>query len=91
MTLKNGGLGLIQIIDDGEGIEPIDFPLLCERHATSKLSEFEDLKSIATYGFRGEALASISYVSSLVVSSKRQSEDLGYTASFSDGKMVLIF
>lgn len=88
VTVKNGGLGLIQIIDDGEGIEPIDFPLLCERHATSKLSEFEELKTIDTYGFRGEALASISYVASLVVCSKRASEDLGYSASFADGKMV---
>lgn len=88
VVVKNGGLSLIQIIDDGEGIEPLDFPLLCERHATSKLSDFEDLQNIGTYGFRGEALASISYVSALNICSKKATEELGYEANFIDGKLV---
>ena len=88
MLCQQGGLGLLQIQDDGHGIKPADFDILCERFTTSKIEKFGDLTKVASFGFRGEALASISYVSHLTVTSKLPEAELAYTASFQDGKMV---
>lgn len=65
MIILNGGLSSIEVVDNGKGIKRVDFPLLCERFATSKISEITDLETIVSFGFRGEALASLSYVSEL--------------------------
>jgi len=56
VTTNNSGLKLLQIQDNGTGIQKIDLPLLCERFATSKLKEYEDLLKIQTFGFRGEGI-----------------------------------
>lgn len=63
IEIQENGLDLISIEDDGHGINPSELPLAFCRHATSKISRFEDLYSLGSYGFRGEALASIASIS----------------------------
>lgn len=63
LSLVNNGMDLISLIDDGHGISKNDLPLAFCRHATSKIEKFEDLYSLYSYGFRGEALASIASIS----------------------------
>lgn len=87
INVKDGGLRSLQITDNGSGIDKNDFDLLCQRHATSKLQTFDDLSALTTYGFRGEALASISYVSKLTVISKQKDSPVAYRANFSNGEL----
>ena len=79
---------MIEIVDNGKGIRKVDFPLLCERFATSKISDLSDLETIQSFGFRGEALASLSYVSDLEITSKHRDENLAYKCTFKDEKMI---
>lgn len=87
IAVKDGGVKLIQIVDNGHGIRYEDLPLLCERHTTSKLREFEDLETIGTLGFRGEALASITFVAHLSVTTMTEGQAHGYKATYKDGQM----
>ncbi|KAM0261699.1 hypothetical protein ACHAQJ_002151 [Trichoderma viride] len=88
ILVKDGGLKMLQITDNGGGIEKEDLDILCVRHTTSKISTFEDLSSIATYGFRGEALASISHIAHLTVTTKTKDSSLAWRAHYLDGKLV---
>lgn len=87
VVVKDGGLKLIQVSDDGHGIRYEDLRILCERHTTSKLSTFEDLQSIKSMGFRGEALASMTYVGHVSVTTITKGQLHGYRASYKDGVM----
>jgi DNA mismatch repair protein MutL len=70
VAISGGGIELIEVVDDGCGIAVAELPLAVQRHATSKLATFEDLDSLSTLGFRGEALPSIGAVSTLAIRSR---------------------
>ncbi|SCU89667.1 LAME_0E04852g1_1 [Lachancea meyersii CBS 8951] len=88
ILVRDGGLKVLQLTDNGSGIDKNDLPILCERFTTSKLTAFEDLSSIQTYGFRGEALASISHIARVTVTTKTQSDACAWKVSYAAGKML---
>ena len=77
LIVKDGGKTLIQVIDNGKGMTTTDARLCFERHATSKIKKAEDLFSISTKGFRGEALASIAAISQVRLRTKTKNAEIG--------------
>lgn len=88
IEIEQGGVKLIRVRDDGRGIPKQELALALARHATSKVSSLEDLESIHSMGFRGEALPSISSVSRLSLISKTADEDAGYEISGDGGTHI---
>src|SRR5262245_17699783 len=85
---ESGGRRMIRVIDDGHGMTHDDALLAFERHATSKLKTADDLLSIATLGFRGEALPTIAAVSRLLLETRDAAEAEGTRVEFASGKLV---
>ena len=90
ISVKQAGKRLIEVADDGSGIESEELSLTVSRHATSKLSTADDLFHIDTLGFRGEALASIGSVSHLTITSRNSNSDLGAQLQVDGGKMSAV-
>jgi DNA mismatch repair protein MutL len=88
IEVEQGGKRMIRVTDDGHGMTHDDALLAFERHATSKLKTADDLLSIATLGFRGEALPSIAAVSRLLLETRDESEDEGTRVEVAGGKLV---
>jgi DNA mismatch repair protein MutL len=88
VEVESGGRRLIRIVDDGSGMLRDDALLAFERHATSKLRDVKDLLTIATLGFRGEALPSIASVSRLLLETRSAEETTGTCIEIAGGKML---
>lgn len=87
--IKNAGKTLIQVIDDGSGMSEEDALICIQRHATSKISTVEDLDEIRTFGFRGEALASIAAVSIFELNTRRKDDELSTLLKVTEeGKLI---
>jgi DNA mismatch repair protein MutL len=86
VRLSGGGIGLIEVVDDGSGMAPEDMALALERHATSKLPE-DSIDRVTSFGFRGEALPSIASVSRLVLESRERGAD-GWRIEVDHGRKV---
>lgn len=88
VEIKNGGSTYIRITDDGCGIEKDDIKKVFVSHATSKISQKDDLNSISTLGFRGEAMASISAVAKVELLTKAENEDFGTRYEIAGGEEI---
>ena len=86
VVIQDAGRTLIQVIDNGCGMSPDQAVLCFERHATSKLATAEDLHNILTFGFRGEALASIAAVAEVSLKTRREEDEVGCLVEFADSQ-----
>ena len=87
IKLIKGGLELIEIKDDGVGMNKSTLEKLCLRFTSTKIESYNDLSSLETFGFRGEALSILSYISTLTIISRDKNSEYGYQAVFINGKM----
>ena len=87
IKLLKGGLELIEVKDDGIGMNKETLQKLCLRFTSTKIESYNDLNSLETFGFRGEALSILSYISTLTIISRDQNSEYGYQAVFINGKI----
>ena len=88
VVIQDAGRTLVQVIDNGCGMSPDQAVLCFERHATSKIATAEDLQKILTFGFRGEALASIAAVAEVTLKTRREEDEVGCQVDFADSLHV---
>ena len=88
VEIKNGGISFIKITDNGKGIAQDDLEIAFERHATSKIRSADDLDTVTSMGFRGEALASIAAISNVELISKTQQQENGYKVVVEAGDIL---
>ena len=88
VEIKNGGISFIKVTDNGKGIAKDDLEIAFERHATSKIRSAEDLDTVTSMGFRGEALASIAAIANVEMISKTQEQEIGYKVVVEAGDVL---
>ena len=88
VEIKNGGISFIKVSDNGKGIAQDDLEIAFERHATSKIRSADDLDTVTSMGFRGEALASIAAIANVEMVSKTQEQDIGYRVVVEAGNVL---
>ena len=88
VEIKNGGISYIRITDDGSGIMPDDMEIAFERHATSKIRKADDLDTVKSMGFRGEALASIAAIANVELVSRTEQSEIGYKIEIQGGDII---
>ncbi len=88
LIIKEGGSGLMQVIDNGHGMSETDARMCWERHATSKIKTANDLFSLYTFGFRGEALASIAAVAQVEMKTRREQDDTAVYIRIEGGEVL---
>ncbi len=88
VNFRDGGKELIQIVDNGCGMSPIDARMAFDRHATSKIRSAEDIYSLRTFGFRGEALASIAAVAQVELRTRQTDDEMGTEVEIHGGQFV---
>ena len=88
VEIKNGGISYIKVTDNGKGIAQDDMEIAFERHATSKIRSAEDLSTVTSMGFRGEALASIAAIANVEMISKTENQEIGYRIVVEGGDVL---
>ena len=88
VNYRDGGKELIQIVDDGCGMSPVDARMAFDRHATSKISTVDDIYKLRTFGFRGEALASIAAVAQVELRTRQPEDETGTETIVNGGEFI---